>query len=203
MVLPSLRTFVWCPATVGKYSRLNDSFSFYLSAWKTSWPKSVMQWFAAVSYVCQNHSNRTKPFSHVPRHTKNPPHGMYINPSWECFPSTNAGGKKTLAFPKVDTRTVTRTLARTGHGTSTKTTRCDCSAGKVLSRRDVFFFCHQNWCFQAFPTDPWFSVGRSSGTLLSGFLRWQVFFLWGVDIIYRSNYYFLMVLTILLLRLFV
>ena len=100
MVLPSLRTFIWCPATVGKYSRLNDSFSFYLSAWKTSWPKSVMQWFAAVSYVCQNHSNRTKPFSHVPRHTKNPPHGMYINPSWECFPSTNAGGKKNIGFPK-------------------------------------------------------------------------------------------------------
>ena len=54
---------------------------------------------------------------------------FYKTQVFEFFPTKCLGKKSPPAFPKVDTRT----LARTGHGTSTKTTRCDCSFA-VLSR---------------------------------------------------------------------
>lgn len=117
---------------------------------------------------------------------KNPPHGIYIyKPKLRMFPKYKCrGGKKKRLSQRLTQELSQELWPELDMELRQKRHDVIAALGKSWVGGMFFFLVHQNWCFQAFPTDPCFSVGRSSATLLSGFWGDSCFFVGGGYYIY-------------------
>ena len=115
---------------------------------------------------------------------KNAPDGIYINPSWECFPSTNAGGKKKHWLSQRLTQELSQELwPELDMELRQKRHDVIAALGKSWVGGTCFFWCTRIGASKHFLPTPAFLLGALE-LMLSGFLRWQVlFFCGGGDII--------------------